>query len=73
MSDDVAGSGCDLEKLNPLLRGGAAAPFKKMSRYLKQGAAGEVSHICNKCLTSLHSARCRACASRRPRRCLKVA
>ena len=26
----------------PLLRGGDAAPFKLMSRYLKQGAAGEV-------------------------------
>jgi len=26
----------------PLLRGGDAAPFKQMCRYLKQGAAGEV-------------------------------
>jgi hypothetical protein len=26
----------------PLLRGGVAATFKKMSRYLSQGAAGEV-------------------------------
>jgi len=26
----------------PLLRGGDAAPSKQMSRYLKQGAAGEV-------------------------------
>src|SRR5262245_38392423 len=26
----------------PLLRGGAAAPYKQSSRHLKQGAAGEV-------------------------------
>ena len=29
----------------PLLRGGDAAPFKQMSRYLKQGAAGEVGTL----------------------------
>jgi hypothetical protein len=31
--------------LLPLLGGGAAAPYKQMSRYLGQGAAGEVSLI----------------------------
>jgi len=36
----------------PLLRGGEGAPYKNMSRYLKQGAAGEVSDFCNKRLTS---------------------
>jgi hypothetical protein len=29
----------------PLVRGGVAAPFKKMSRYLIQGAAGEVRSL----------------------------
>jgi len=29
----------------PLVRGGAAAPIKKMLRYLKIGAAGEVRHV----------------------------
>src|SRR5206468_683674 len=29
----------------PLLRGGVAAPYKQMSRYLEQGAAGEVRNM----------------------------
>ena len=29
----------------PLLRGGVAAPYKQMSRYLSQGAAGEVRRL----------------------------
>jgi hypothetical protein len=33
----------------PLLRGGAAAPIKQMSRYLRIGAAGEVRHWHKSC------------------------
>jgi hypothetical protein len=35
----------------PLLRGGVAATFNKMSRYLSQGAAREVRTSCNSGLT----------------------
>src|SRR5882724_6652485 len=33
------------KKQYPLLRGGVAAPYKQMSRYLEQGAAGEVRNM----------------------------